>query len=760
MLRTGTLVLILLTAAAWRANAQQAPGGCKIWTTNSQRSVTVTSSRHYRLIENVEVDCNEMQFFADQVEVFSDADRLHASGHVVFVSSNNRISADRVDFNTRTRTGTFYTASGIASLESRRIDRSLFGTQEPDAYFWGETIEKLGPKTYRITRGGFTTCVQPTPRWELVSGSVTLTLEEHAVLKNTVLMVKGVPLFYMPVMYYPINKEDRATGFLIPTYGASTIRGQTLSNAFFWAINRSQDATLYHDWYSKTGNGLGGEYRYVLGAGSQGNARMQFINEHDATYRRADGSEAQQAASSSYSIGGNLAQRLSATFRLTGNADYFSSVTAQQRYQQNVYNATSRTRRFNTNLAGNFGRYSLSTTVEHNETFNNETTSYVYGSAPRVTVTRAEAPIGHSPIYFGANSEYVTLLRTDKSGTRQNDRGLSRFDVYPTLRIPFTRWPFLTFNSSVLWRTTYWTESLDPTNASRNIHEPISRTYLDMSTRITGPVFTRIFSTPQSGYAEKYKHIIEPVLTVQRITPIDNFDRIVKIDAADLIVGRVTRYTYGLNNRLYAKKTTAREIVTVSLSQTYYTDANAARLDAQYQSGYNSGLPPTHFSPVALQVHVSPTTRLDTTFRTEYDTQVHELRTLAANASWNSSWLQATAGWSQRRFIPQLPGFNNPASADHYVNATTTARSRGNSIGGTYAFNYDLRRRVFLQQRYIAYYNTQCCGFGVEFQTFNYGTLFSNIGVTQDRRFNLSFTLAGIGTFSNLLGAFGGQQGR
>ena len=33
-----------------------------------------------------------------------------------------------------------------------------------------------------------------------------------------------------------------------------------------------------------------------------------------------------------------------------------------------------------------------------------------------------------------------------------------------------------------------------------------------------------------------------------------------------------------------------------------------------------------------------------------------------------------------------------------------------------------------------------------------------SIGVTQDRRFNISFTLAGIGTFSNLFGAFGGQD--
>lgn len=759
MLRICVLVLLIL-AAANVASAQQAPGGCKIWQTTSQRSITVTSTRHYRLLENVEIDCNDMQFFADEVEVFSDADRMRASGHVVFVSADNRISADRMDFNTKTRTGTFYIASGIANMQSRGIDRSLFGAQEPDAYFWGETIEKLAPKTYRITHGGFTTCVQPTPRWELVSDSATVTLEEHAILKNTVLKVKGVPLFYLPMMYYPINKEDRATGFLIPTYGASTVRGQTLSNAFFWAINRSQDATLYHDWYSKTGQGFGGEYRYVTGPGSQGNARMLVINEHDATYHLADGTEAVHPATSSYFITGTMGQRLTQTMRVAGNADYFSSTQSQQLYQQNPYNATNVTRRFNINLTDSIGRIGLSTTVDRNETFTNDTTSYVYGSQPRVLISRAEAPIGHLPLYFGTNGEYVTLVRTDKSGDQVVDRGLTRFDVYPTLRFPFTRWPYLTFNSTLLWRGTFWTESLDPVTHTTQTDESIGRSFVDMSTRITGPVLTRIWNTPGLGFAQKFKHVFEPIVTIQHTTAIDNFDRIVKIDGTDWIPGNVTRVIYGLNNRLYAKKDHAREIVTLSLAQTYYTDANAAKTDAFYQSGFNSGLPPSHLSPIAFLAHVAPTEHVDTTFRTEYDTQVHALRTLAFNGTWTSRWFQTTGGWSQRRYIPELPQFNNPAGADNYMNATTTVKSPSNVFGGIYAFNYDLLHDKFLQQRIVTYYNSQCCGVAVEYQNFNYGTAFQSIGVTQDRRFNISFTLAGIGTFSNLLGAFGGQQAR
>ena len=42
----------------------------------------------------------------------------------------------------------------------------------------------------------------------------------------------------------------------------------------------------------------------------------------------------------------------------------------------------------------------------------------------------------------------------------------------------------------------------------------------------------------------------------------------------------------------------------------------------------------------------------------------------------------------------------------------------------------------------------------------NFPILGIRTNVPQDKRFNLSFTLAGIGTFSNFLGAFGGATGR
>ena len=94
---------------------------------------------------------------------------------------------------------------------------------------------------------------------------------------------------YLPAFYYPIKKNDRATGFLMPDLRIVHARGQSLTNQFFWAISRSQDATIEHDWFSKTGQQVGGEYRYVAGPGSQGNADAVLLTSTRPTRHAATG---------------------------------------------------------------------------------------------------------------------------------------------------------------------------------------------------------------------------------------------------------------------------------------------------------------------------------------------------------------------------------------------------------------------------------------------------------------------------------------
>ena len=164
-----TAPIFLCGVLASKAGEAQTLPGCN----SLQFRIEQIDGNHIKLIGQVEIDCTDWKLYADEADLFVDTDELIASGNVVFTSGSNRIAADRLEFDTSTRTGTFYHAFGTVFMGDQ-VDRSMFGTLEPEAYFWGETLEKLGERKYRLTNGGFTTCVQPTPRWELSSSTVML----------------------------------------------------------------------------------------------------------------------------------------------------------------------------------------------------------------------------------------------------------------------------------------------------------------------------------------------------------------------------------------------------------------------------------------------------------------------------------------------------------------------------------------------------------------------------------------------------------
>ena len=163
--------------------------------------------------------------------------------------------------------------------------RARSATQEPNAFFWGDELHQLGPKKYRIVRGGFTACVQPTPRWEVGVGF------DHAQPRRLrAADERGLP--------GQGRAADVPADLLLPDAGGrpvdrlpdadlrpATLRGPDRCNAFFWAIGRSHDATFAYDWFSKAGQAVTGEYRYMLAPGSQGTRAFNTLNETDGHRR-------------------------------------------------------------------------------------------------------------------------------------------------------------------------------------------------------------------------------------------------------------------------------------------------------------------------------------------------------------------------------------------------------------------------------------------------------------------------------------------
>jgi len=726
-------------------------------TRTTQWQFEQVSATHLKLTGQVQVECPQMSFFADGIDLYTDPElRLVASGNVVFASPEGRIAAEQVEFNVAKGTGTFHMASGIMTLGAN-VDRAQFGNQEPEVYFYGETIEKLEGRRYRLTRGGFTTCVQPTPRWEVTSASVVITLDDYAVARNTVLRVKGVPLMYLPLLYYPIKDDDRATGFLLPTYGASTLRGQTLSNAFFWAIGRSQDATFFHDWFTNVGQGAGAEYRYIAGQNSYGNFRFYRLDQHQAEFRLG-GSVARLPEQSSYQFNGTGNQALGTAIRLHQRVDYTTSMVTQQLYQQSLYQASNATRTIEGGMVGTFGGLTASALFQRTETFTGTDTSQLYGSTPRLAASIAPVRVFGAPVYVSANNDFSFLpFRQITAGRTTSDRSLARLDVFPSVRAALSRLTFLTVNTSAAYRTTYYTRSADA--QGRVTTEPLTRQYLSLRSDVVGPVLAKIWDTPESGYSERMKHLIEPTFALEYIPTISNSARVLTlVDGSDAILGGSTRFTYGVNNRLLYRSRTLDgtpgstiQFLTIGIQQTYYATRRASLNDTQYLSnGFRARS--VDLSDVALTVKATPSPRLDSTTRLEYDVHGQGLHVITTGTTTQIRGSSTTLNYSRYRR-------SSTAKPESSMTWSTSMNMLQGRARGAYSLTWDIGRAGILNQSIGMSYLAQCCGIQAEFQKFKFPQARSDFPIPSDRRFNVSFVLAGLGTFSNFLGAFGGLGG-
>jgi LPS-assembly protein len=750
----------LLAVLAVRAEAQTAIPGWNQKSFSGEREGDLIHLLREVEIEGEPGSANAGQkFFADDLYMNIKTGELSAVGNVVFQTPTSRISADKVVFNTKTQLGTFHSAFGIAELGERgQRNISMFGGLEPDVYFYGTTIEKIGADKYKITKGGFTTCVQPTPRWEIVSDTATMRLDHYVMLKNAVVEVKDVPVFYLPMIYYPIQKDDRATGVLMPMYGSSLVQGQTISNAFFWAIDRSQDATIFHDWMFSRGNGLGAEYRYMFGPQAQGDIKYYWLDEKAAIIN-----DRLRDARRSKSIRGGLSQNLPFNLSARARVDYFTNVTVQQTYNRDFYNASNSNRSYQGGISGSWRNLSVNGTIMRNETFFNQTDSTVSGQAPGFTAALNGVRLGRLPLFASVNAEAARLLYITNFGTTTVDSSLNKADMTPSIRAPLSTLPFLQVNATATYRTTYYSESQVPGTRTQ-VEDPVTRSYGDMRVDVIGPVVSRVF-TPDNAIADRLKHIIEPSFSVQRRTEIPNQDRIPSATGYDIIIGGVTQMSYGLTNRIMVRKDVEgqplsgapRELLSVQMRQSYYTDSTASRFDTAYSFGYNNRAP-SKFSPIAVTARATPTNPLAIDYRLEYDPNAlpgnPQLLGMSLNGMLRMPDINFTGGWNRQAFALTTQT-GAVIEARNMIQTAADFRIRQSRFGGVVSFNYDVSRSTLLNQRYVGFYNAQCCGVSFEYQSFNYPNN-TNFLLPRDRRFNMSFTLAGVGSFSNFFGAFGG----
>jgi len=195
--------------------------------------------------QDIDIRCDTADWNRETGEVI-------ARGNVILDRGPSRFTADEARFNIQTKTGTFFNATAFI---------------DPMYTFTGREIEKLDETHYRIDHATFTTCATDgKPPWSFHVRRAKVEQEGLGHFSSSAMKIRGVPVFYMPYMVWPI-KQERAAGLLFPRFGYSNTRGFNFGLPLFIPIGRSYDTTIFADYYAKGYFGLGNSWRWAPRSG-------------------------------------------------------------------------------------------------------------------------------------------------------------------------------------------------------------------------------------------------------------------------------------------------------------------------------------------------------------------------------------------------------------------------------------------------------------------------------------------------------------
>src|SRR5262249_4087152 len=204
------------------------------------------------------------RLIADRVEINRETGDAVAQGRVVFYDGEDQLTGRRIDYNVKSGTGVVYDS------EARVAPYYRIG---------GERMDRIGESAHTVQKGVFTTCEDDPPTWSFKFGSGNADLEEFVYGTGASFWVKDVPLIPFVPFFAAAIRRERQTGFLFPKFGFGGRKGFQAEIPFYWAISDSADATIAPLYYSKLGEGLTGELRYVLSPEQRGGVSFFSLRE-------------------------------------------------------------------------------------------------------------------------------------------------------------------------------------------------------------------------------------------------------------------------------------------------------------------------------------------------------------------------------------------------------------------------------------------------------------------------------------------------
>lgn len=107
-----------------------------------------------------------------------------------------------------------------------------------DGFYYGDEIRNEDQSTIFVQNSIYTTCNLKLPHFHFDSDKMKMIQNDKVIAKPIVLYIGGIPIIGLPFGIFPNQGGKRHSGWIMPSYGESRIRGQFLDGlGYYWAPN-------------------------------------------------------------------------------------------------------------------------------------------------------------------------------------------------------------------------------------------------------------------------------------------------------------------------------------------------------------------------------------------------------------------------------------------------------------------------------------------------------------------------------------------
>jgi LPS-assembly protein len=481
--------------------------------------------RTVRLEGNVQVVFQGQHMSCRRAVIDLKNQRIIAEGNVILTSEKVHIEGDRVDFNYKQNKGLIY--KGFM--------------QSGQVVFQGSVIEKVDKDRYLATDGQFTACETCPPGWSFSGRKIDAELGGYARIRRPVFRIAGIPILILPSIIVPL-KSARQSGFLVPVPEVSRRGGVGMGQSYFWAINRSQDATITPKWYDKRGLKTDLEYRYVVSDNGHGQLNTSWTE--DRAFQRTLEKFGDDTYHNRWYLSYNHYYQMPEQYVQRANLNLVSDLRLPRDFPKEVkgHGDPALENKVSITKSTEDQYFSSEAAMYTNmlKTYPLATNDDAVNRVPEIQYAIKETQLFENGPFFNFNLNYVNFAREKynyddvqpgdlkigphgeiiRDGAynpgRDKFRTGQRLDLRPSVAMPFQLWRKLEINPAVQFRETqyrfYPTDEAERNEFSSTAARRYVQTELGMKTEFSG-----VFGNLTDPRGNRWKHAFSPQVKYSQI---------------------------------------------------------------------------------------------------------------------------------------------------------------------------------------------------------------------------------------------------